>query len=234
MKTLETKKLFYRRYPYKVACLIDGAYHVSRYGTNYAVSKALEWDRKYGSQAGWVGFSYKGKPKLDVTELENFCLAVRPFLEDENIRVRAEGKHFNLFCLDQATYDEIHKSLKEWAYELTAPKSDKDLKYLLANKAIKVLVDKLPYEKYKYKIVLKPNLKADQRAKLAGWVSKYSEEELLPSPSTKRWFSDKVKYVQDPFIYVAEDGMRTLVELYLGPNKSRTEEFVLRSSLEEA
>lgn len=233
LKVLETKKLFYRKYPFKVACLVDGAYYVATYGTSQAVSKALEWERKYSGQTGWYGFSKKGRGQLDVVSLENFCLAVRQLPENENIRVRAEGKHFNLFCLDQATYDEVSKSLKEWAYEVTAPKSDKDLQYLVSNKAIKVLVDKLPHKQYKYKIVLKPNLKADQRAKLASWVSKYSVEELRPSPSTLAWFNNKTRYTQDPFMYVASDGMRTLVELYLGPNKSRTEEFVLRSSLEE-
>ena len=231
MKILETKKLFYRKYPYKLACIIDGAYYVSRYGCHYAVLKALEWDQKYVT--GSVNKVW-GKSRLNVSDLENFCLAVRPFIEDENIRVRAEGKHFNLFCIDQKTHDEMCKSLHEWAYESTAPKNDKDLQYLLSNKAIKILVDRLPHEHYKYKIVLKPNLKADQRAKLASWVSRYSVKEIFPSPSTIAWFNNQTRYAQDPFMYVANDGMRTLVELYLGANKSRTEEFVLRSSLYQA
>lgn len=204
---------------------------MSRYGPSVAVSKALEWDRKYSKD--WKP-SYGQSSRVDPADLESFCTKVRPFIEDENVKVRSEGKHFNLFCLDKATYDKIAFSLREWVIETTEPKSDKDLEYLLANKAIKVLVNVLPYENYKYKIVIKPTMKYEQRAKLLGWMNKYGTEELRPSTSTMLWLAEHKRYVQDPFLYVASDGMRTLVELYLGPNKSRTEEFVLRSSLEEA
>lgn len=228
LKVLETKKLFYRKYPYKVACLVDGAYFVARYGANNAVSESMKWETRFGDS------KTRFRKLTDHDDLLNFCTAVVKFMDNDNIRIRSEGRHFNLFCLDETTYNDIVNTMKRWVHDTSKPKTATDLKYLLENKAIKVIVDKLPHDKFKYKVVLKSTLKSDQRVRLAGWVSKYPEDELLPSPSTKNWLNEKTRYVQDPFMYVAEDGMRTLVELYLGPNKARTEEFVLRSSLEEA
>lgn len=224
-KKLETKKLFYRKYPYKIACSIHGATYVMREGYN-AVLKAKEWEHKYGHS------TYMRHSRVDFDDLQEFVNAAVPFMEKDNIRVRSEGRHFNLFCLDEATYNAILDKVKKWAYEVTAPKSDKDLQYLLANKALKVIVDQLPYEKYKYKIVLKSSMKSDVRMRLNTWISKYSQDDMhVSSLSTRAWLSGTKNYTQDPFIYVAEDNIRTMVELYLGANKTRTEEFVLRSSI---
>lgn len=230
LKVLETKKLFYRKYPYKVACLISGGHYITTYGTSFAISKAIEWERKYESNR-WGKTSYSNSVKI--SELEEFCDRVRPFVEDENVQIRAEGRHFNLFCADKNTYAKIAQSLKTWVTEVTEPRTDKDLEYLLNNKSIKVLVDMLPYEKYKFKIVLKSTIKADQRQKLLNWISKYPDD-IKVSGNTVTWLASQNKYVQDPFMYVSNDGIRTLVELYTGAYKSRTEEFVLRSTLYEA
>lgn len=230
MKVLETKKLFYRKYPYKVACLISGGHYITTYGPSYAVGRAIQWEKKYSGNS-WGKRLPGNDVKID--ELEDFCMRVRPFIEDENIRIRAEGRHFNLFCADKVTYIKITESLKTWAKEITEPRSDKDLEYLLNNKSIKVLVDALPYEKYKYKVVLKSTVKSDQRIKLLNWINKYPND-IKVSGNTLTWLSGQGKYVQDPFMYVSNDGIRTLVELYTGAYKSRTEEFVLRSTLYEA
>jgi hypothetical protein len=196
----------------------------------YAVGKAMEWERKYTDNR-WGKTSHGNSVKIN--ELEDFCNRVRPFVEDENIRIRAEGRHFNLFCEDKATYIKIAEALKTWAKEITEPRTDKDLEYLLNNKSIKVLVDVLPYEKYKYKIVLKSTIKIDQRLKLLNWIKKYPDD-IKVSGNTLTWLSSQSKYAQDPFMYVSNDGIRTLVELYTGAYKSRTEEFVLRSTLYQA
>lgn len=116
--------------------------------------------------------------------------------------------------------------------EITEPKSDKDLKYLLESKSVKVIVDQFPYEKYQYKIVLKSTMKSDQRLKFNGWVDRYSDKGVyISSRATQDWLKDRKQWAQNPFIYVEDDKTRTLVELYLGSNKSSTEEFVLRSAI---
>lgn len=224
-KTLETKKLFYRKYPFKVCCLVTGGRFVTQYGS-HAVSHAMAWDKKYGRD----GFSRNGR--IDPNELDTFLNAVLPFLDNDSIKIRTEGKHFNLFCVDKATYNNILTRLGKWVYEMSEPKTDKDLEYLLNNQAIKVLVDQLPHEKYHYKIVLKSTLKSEARTKLLGWIRKYAEDDIyVSSPSTLDWLYGKKPYIQDPFIYVGSDQIRTLMELYLGNNKSRTEEYVIRSTL---
>jgi hypothetical protein len=229
LKTLETKKLFYRKYPYKVACRIQGGYYVARYGQD-AVLKAMEWNKKYANNT--YDYRVGGGTKLNYDDLDKFANLSRKYLVRDDIRVRAEGRHFNLFSMDKDTHEQIIKDLGNWVMEVTEPKNDKDLEYLLANKSVKVIVDQFPYEHYKYKIVLKSTMKADQRVRFNGWLNKYTEKDILVSSiTTQRWMDDKKQWAQNPFIYVSDDGVRTLVELYLGANKSRTEEFVLRSTI---
>lgn len=226
LKILETKKLYYRKFPYKVALRIKGGYYVTRYGSS-AVLKAKEWEVKYGSQS--MGYRYS---RIDMGELEQFTNLALQFIGRDDIRVRAEGTHFNLFSLDKTTHDSIVKTLGPWLEHVSEPKTDKDLQYLLENKSIKVIVDQLPHEKYKYKIVLKSSMKPDVRLRLKDWMGKYSQDDMtISSRTTYDWMKGLKPYAQDPFIYVAEDKVRTMVELYIGTNKARTEEFVLRSSI---
>ncbi len=228
MKTLETKKLFYRKYPYKVACQIRGGYYVARYGQD-AVLKAMEWNKRYGNNQS---YRFSKTSTLSYDDLDKFANLAKKYLGREDVRVRAEGTHFNLFSIDKDIHEQIIKDLSNWVMEITEPKSDKDLKYLLESKSVKVIVDQFPYEKYQYKIVLKSTMKSDQRLKFNGWVDRYSDKGVyISSRATQDWLKDRKQWAQNPFIYVEDDKTRTLVELYLGSNKSSTEEFVLRSTI---
>lgn len=234
LKTVATKKLFYKKYAFKVACYIKGASQVKYRGADWVIKRykglsTEEAHKVYGEPVN----AWKST-KIDYPELVLFAKSVKKWTKKEEILIRCEGGHYNLFCSDEKTYNNILKDLAHWVTEVTRPETAEDLAFFTANGPSKVLVKALPHEAFKYKIIMKPSMPADKRAKFKTWLGRYNLHPKSISGNTKRWLNDNVRYIQDPFMYVENDEMLTMVNLYLGSVISRTEEFVVKNVAEPA
>ena len=236
MKILATKKLFYRKYAFKVCCYVRGASDIRWRGADWVISRydgltnedAVRLAEK--TTLGWRSSKYH----TNFPDLVLFTKTVKKYIDQDDVHVRCEGSHFNLCCADQKTYDNIIKDLYPWVSEVYCPTNEEELMFLMGSNSIKVLVKELPHSKFKYKIVMRPSMAREKRIKFSAWLDRYELDEKAISRNTRQWLTGKKPYVQDPFFYVENDEMLTMINLYLGGTISRTEEFVTKNELESA
>jgi hypothetical protein len=220
MRFLKTKKLFYKKWPFKVECNLKGSSYIKWSGAD----TIIDWcNGKQVSKVWW------DKNRVDTKELLEFATTVKPYL-DKELQVRCEGNRFNLFCKDKSLLENMIKDLDKWVISVTEPENDTDLAYLTENTPGKVLCDSYPYTEYHYKIILRENMPTNTRATFLTWLIKYDGKIKIANGSLQ-WMEDRKRWMQDPFIYVKDTGTLTMVLLYLGNYAKRTHEFVLRSSI---
>lgn len=224
MQKLLTKKLFFRKYPYKIELKCEGANYLRLRGIDFVIRACENNESLVGSRYSW-----RLTKDVDVVALCKFAKSIKPFLE-KGLKHRAEGSHFNFFLEDKATLDQISTELKEFVEATWEPSSDEELAYLLDNKR-KVIVEELPYSKFKHKIVFKTNWPVAKGTNFLDWLQKYPEEEYKISRSSYEYLSGKTRYCQDPFMYISEPKMLTMLQLFAGDHIKYAEEFVPRSTL---
>ncbi len=223
IKKQKTNKLFYNKWPYKVECLIPGANKITIYGPDRVLAWCNDDIRSLGGESRHI----------NKDEIRKFVNLSTPFIEDkENIKIRTEGGHFNLFFKDPALLDKIIKVLRPWVWNVFEPSSEKELNFLLDNENKKVLCDELPHERYTYKVIMRSS-RNGFKEQFLNWSQNYSEDMIKISGETKRWLNGTCAYKQDPFFYVKDGPMLTMTRLFLGDNVRRVYEYVPRSSLEK-
>jgi len=231
MKLLPTEKLFYNKYPYKVECNVPhaGCLGHDRHGFTYTILDKF----KNGNKIKVAMY-----PGINLTAVNNplfkkFAKAVEHYVrqqKDFDIKIRTENKTFSLFCADETIVDDLINRVPDFIDAIYKPKDKESLEYLLNNNR-KVLVNALPYGKYRYKITLRDTMPAVEKERFFKWLdrSKYHV-----SDSTVRYLSGKTWYVQNPFFYAETQGDTSMAALFLGTNIKHINEYILNDTLEEA
>jgi hypothetical protein len=219
IQKLKSSKLFYNKWPYKVECRQVGASRIVHSGVDAvrewcATGKGMSFDRTSALQIN----------KADYLEFTNL---VAPFLSNPDVKIRVEGSHFNLFCIDKSILEIIDNDLNKWIRKISGPTTDEELAFMLSNGHKKILRDVFPKEKYKYRIYFKSRFPADKRSSFVMWADKYGDK-LDISETSRRWLIGNRHYTQDPFMYVEDDKMLSMVGMYLSGYIKKVEEFILR------
>ncbi len=217
---LKTKKLFYRKWPIKVECRLAGSGMIARTGPE----KFIQWCNDGSS------FPYmQNRQNYNKSELVKFARTFLKF-EKEELQLRGEGCHFNIFLKDTDLLSKLEKTLKPWLYSITKPESDQEFEFLLGSGPKKTICDQLPHVKYRYKVTLKENTPTETRKKFLEWLEKYNDQ-VRVSNSSLRWLKCEKMWVQAPFFYVQTDKHLSMVLLYLGNYIRKTDEFILKDSI---
>ena len=222
IQKLKSSKLFFNKWPYKVECIQAGASRVVHSG----VGLCRHWcDTGKGMRFGQYD------PKiLDVKKFLAFVNAIEPFLDrKEEVQIRVENSHLNLFCKDPNVLEEIDDALDQWIRKISGPTTQEELEFLLSNGHKKILCDTYPKEMYKYRVFFKSKFPTDKRSAFLTWADKYGNR-IVISETSRRWLMSQRYYAQDPFMYVIDDKMLSMVGLYLSGYVKKTEEFILREN----
>jgi hypothetical protein len=131
--------------------------------------------------------------------------------------------------MDVNVLEEIDNALFPWIRTVSGPTTAEELAFLLSNGHKKILRDTLPKEKYKYRVYFKSKFPIDKRSSFVVWADTYGEK-IEISETSKLWLLGSRQYAQDPFMYVEDDKMLSMVGLYLSGYVSKVEEFILRES----
>ena len=218
---LKSSKLFYNKWPYKVECWQNGASRVVHTG----LDRCKQWCI---TGKGLVFSHYNSKPNSK--EFLEFINAVEPFLDrKEEVQIRVEGSHFNLFCKDLAILEEIDNAVWLWVRKIVGPTTPEELAFMMSNGHKKILRDELPKLKYRYRVFFKSKFPEDKRAAFLIWANKY-DGKIDVSESSYFWLKGTKRYVQDPFMYVEDDKMLSMAGLFLSGNIKKVEEFILREN----
>jgi len=220
-----TKKLFFRKYPFKIDLKCDGASFIKRRGIEATIDACNSKESITSTRYYWSNSS----TSVDKVELQKFAYAIKPFYE-QGLKCRVEGKLYSFFVEDRETFEKLEKDLRKWVKNSWAPASDIELAFLTGNNR-KVIVDQYPYGHFTYKIVFKTNWTSELGTKFIQWLAKYPVDSYKISPSTKKYLLGKSRYCQDPFMYILDPKMLTMLTLFAGSHIKYTEEFVLRYTL---
>lgn len=231
MQELKTKKLFYNKWPFKIETSITGASKVYYNGP----AAVIDWTAGRTKQPHWepdtTYWSRRHNAGIDKAELGKYAAAVAPYLYlKEGIKIRCEGSHLNFFTDDRTLVDKIKMDLKPWIKSITSPSNDEELAFLVDNGHKKVLCNALPWGMYQYKVFFKNSFETTQRMNFYTWANRYGNK-IEMAFSTDSWLQNKKYYIQDPFIYVEDGKMLSMILLYLGNNVKKVQEFILRDSI---
>ena len=232
MQVKTTSKLFYKKYPYKVDCRVQGASYITRLGISQTVAMCNR-DEEIVEHRGW-----RWHTPIDKVRLASFIKCVKKYInkKDElDIKIRSEGDGFCLFCNDADLYEELKIKLNPYIRCVTIPASKEVLTYMLDNGPRKIIVKKIPYDLYKYRISLDTNTPSAVKRNFQEWIKKYDSKTFKISGTTKDWLLENRRYwIQSPFFYVQDSSALTMTSLYLGSSIKRIEEFVTVDSINEA
>ena len=226
MPRLLTKKLYFKKYPFKIELKCEGVSRIKEYGLERTISQCHANSKGDFSVPTRWGLPPK---QIDKANLRKFCHAIRPFIVN-GVKHRIESPHFNLFVEDLATFESIEKAMGEWLVNSWAPANEQELEFLTSNNR-KVIVDELPYGKFKHRVVFRSTWKGSKSSGFVDWMKKYPEDSYKISPSTLRFLNGRSHYCMDPFMYITEPKMLTMLQLFAGDNIRYAEEFVPRSTL---
>ena len=226
MQKLLTKRLFFKKYPYKIQLRCEGSSLIKAFGFDYVYAQCksdVELSTRRSKWQATIRFT------IDKIALYQFATAIQPFCDDK-VKCRVEGSHFSFFVEDEATFDNIIDSCKKWIVAVWAPLNKDELTFLTGNNR-KIIVDELPYNKFTHKITFKTNWTKEAGGKFVEWLAKYPEDSYKISPTTLRYLAGTLNYCQDPFMYIAEAKMLTMLQLFAGDRIKYAEEFVPRATL---
>lgn len=216
----KTNKLFYKKWPYKIECFLHGSSYVARLG----LQRTLDWANNVDHKDQWI---YKNANRLEVKKFaESYAL-----FADEDIQLRVEGSHFNIFLGDKVLYERICKIMERWITSVTEPGSEQELEFLMSEQNKKVICNTIPDGKFHFRIYLKTTkFKPDDRKSFFEWLNRYPGKFKI-SNTTERYLQGWPCYPQNPCIYVTDRAMTSTVILYLGQRTKKVEEFITRSSI---
>jgi len=224
-------KLFYNKWPYKIACSINGANRLTYLEID--IVKKFCNGVKTDDMPYWMAKSKLSKQ--DKEQLLQFTHNVEPYLDlkkNGQGQIRAEGRHFNLFCQDKELMEIICTALAPWIDNVYGPSTDEELEFMLASNNQKITCDHLPHKKYQFKIYFKTDMLAEKRTNFLKWIKTYQDRVLI-SKTTTRWLENNPSYIwtQCPFLYVEDAKSLTMIGMFLSSNIKKVEEFIPRSSI---
>lgn len=170
--------------------------------------------------------------KEDKVQLLEFTNRVEPYLDLKKTKqgqIRAEGRHFNIFCKDLALLETIHKAVEPWVTGVYGPTTEGELDFMLDNGYKKILRDILPKDGFRYKVYFKYTFSKENRLDFLNWANNFSDTIRIENGS-RRWMSGD-NWSTNPIMYVKDDRTMTMVGLMISGNIKRVDEFILRENL---
>lgn len=208
----KTRKLFYGKYPYKISLLIPEGCQILILNNNR------------------INFYRTGlRNDNDLTALiSNF-----PELPKQDFKTRKEHRILGLFFGNRDDYLNFLTNLNYWIIETSEPETESELDFLKENGVKKTICKNYPHGKYQFKIRISRHMKYDAKVNFLEWTKKtYQKDQINFPDSTREWLRDSFGwYYTDPYFYVEDYKVLTMIMLYLGSNWKKTEEYVLEESI---
>lgn len=211
----KTNKLFYGKYPYKVTCRVDGAHYIRKHRVS-----VIRYIHHFTS------FDAKGKISDDLIE---FIYHAQHYLDNTKIKKRIEYYFIEFYVETEPEYLELQTRLAKYVVRVVEPDTEEQLKTLLENKKYN-LCNKLPHNKYRYKITFK-DMPAKARNDLIAWAERYNNDDIYITESTKRHFKSIKYHYGSHYFYVKDSKMITMIAMAASGYIRKTDEYVVRNSI---
>lgn len=213
---LQTDKLFYNQWPYKVSCLVDGIHLLRSYNFNIDRLNSESLTIKY----------YRGKLNVDFKNLEKFYYLSKSFIENKNIKKRIERNKIDFYLLTDKDLNKIENSLKDFVYSITKPANLEELIRLQTQNNI-IFCKKLPHNKYKFKITFK-DMPSSVRKNLIDWAEKYNNNDICINNSTRVHFKGTKPKYGTHYFYIKDKKMYSFIVLIAAGYIRKIDEYITR------
>ena len=233
IQKLTSSKLFYNKWPYKITCIINGGSRLTYLDIDqvklFCAGKASE------SMPTWSTPSWMRRINMsteDKAQLLQFSEKVEPYLnlkKSKQGQIRAEGRHFNIFCKDLALLEIIHTAVEPWVTGVYGPTNQEELDFMLDNGYKKILRNVLPKGGFRYKVYFKWNTSIENKQDFLTWADQFPNNIKIENGS-RAWMQGK-SWCSIPIMYVKDDRTLTMAGLMFSGNIKRVDEFILRSSI---
>jgi len=144
----------------------------------------------------------------------------------ENWAIRVESKTLDIYTNNEKFYDTLGNDLSDLIFRRFAP-NPKNLDILNGHR--KIVAKKLPYNKYKYKVFLRPHeLYNDKEAKtsLMDWI-KNKDPQIKCSDSTVTWFIDTYWNWDRRYILVENEQCLLMLKMRAGNSLGSVYQYVV-------
>jgi hypothetical protein len=222
LKKRITNKLFYKRYPYKIRCIIDGAWLLR----GLRIDNVKTFIKSKDNKSWCWAVSYRSD--IDEEKLENFVEKIIPYLP--KIKIRIENSIFNIYTLDEDVYYNLIAELVHYVEEVWAPENQEYLDFLLSGNSVKILCDDLPYKKYRYKVHIKHRLNEETKKSFSNWLKNYSGK-IYASGESAKWLENDFYFTWTPCIFVEDHATLSMIGLFLSGSILKVEEYITKVSI---
>ena len=204
LKSKITKRKFYNKWLYKITLHMPGVGHLrSDYNTAIFRLRVLS-----GDQTGLI--------KL---------LKYLNDLDKDSWTKRIENLQIDLYVNTQELYDDISKTFSEWIVHRFEPGEN----LTLLTSSNRVVVNKLPYDRYRYKVFLLPHLlKKDLKKKqnLLSWIDAQNSK-ILITDTVKQWFMYTNWNWDRRYVYVEDEGTLLMLQLRANQVLGKVHEYII-------
>jgi len=211
---IKTKKLFYGKWPYKIATYCQGSHKLKHYKNEPNILSTFT--------------VIQGLNQGQRQRLLDFFKRINS-LSNENIAVRSESGHYNIFVDNRDLFNKIVKIMYPFISSTTEPENDDILEFLQQNNKINV-VDSLPYGKFSVKVTFK-ELSDQDKIVLLKLIKTLPTDHYSLSKTTFLYLNNEVRWMQNPFMYAKDDKTLSFLALIANNSIKKLERFVLKSSI---
>lgn len=214
-----TSKLFYKKYPYRITCNIQGCWILRSYG--------YEKTQEFCSTQRWKYSNWK--PSIDRDNLLAFMNVIDS--HKSAAKFRFEHDFFDVYVETEEKYREFQAILEPWITGTCEPENQQALEFLLEKQnSKKVICNKLPHGLYKFKIHLRYKTDPEIRKNFLAWSKNYGNKIRIPE-QTSQWLEYDSRWQWNPFLYVADNGTLSMVSLFLSGSVTKVEEYIPKMSI---
>lgn len=240
MEAKHTNKLFFSKYAYR---FVIKSPHISciRYPEQQQITALFnsETYEEYLTKAQYKKRSWVTWEDADMIQrgLWKSRFVINKILEfkekyknkNSDFIVRLESNTCGVYSNNKEMFEDGCAIFKNEICELTWPKSEQHLKFLLDN-PMNEIVEVYPYNKYRYRINLRDKrLSTDQKENFRDWVQTYGT--LKITDDTLRKIKLGGYNLNGKFLYSTNKEMMLLLQLYLGDAIKSITEFKLEKDI---
>lgn len=229
LKRLNTKKLFYKKWLYKIVLKCDGLGYLRRHGINAVIDLK---ESSISNHRSYWRYDSQLKAFNNQINLIGLGIFLEEVLSKHPNQIRVEGDHCGIFTNSTELIDLFEGKYQHYITEIYSPIDNKVADFLGNNKN-KVVCNDLPYENYRFKVYFKNGVTLPETFKnsFLTWAEKFQDGRIQLPEGTRRLLEGDNPYCYGQYFYAKDGKIASMALMFMGDYLNKTEEFVLKSEI---
>ena len=226
IKRVETKRLFYKKWLFKIVLKCGGISYLHRRGIDYITRVVPS-----GPNNSWTRLSAETivKNRDNLLRISSILELILPTADHQ---IRVESATCAIFTNDINLINQVESRLNEFVAEIHKPANDEESNFLLSNKN-RVICKELPLDGYKFRVYFKNGqMSTTAMSNFLKWADKFDDGRIHVPRGTRRILEgDTMPYFYGQYFYAKDQKMASMALMIMGEHLNKTEVFVLKSDV---